>query len=515
MAKHNQDESIPTITPGVSLNPHRPSNDAIGSMYDQFWQNISSGNLTGNPNFDPHDPTTFDDPYQNIQSYYTPEQLNAHINQGIFNNNQQWKQFDLWYNSETQKIKRLLSAGLNPDLIGLDSASTNSSSPIESSGAGSLAVQESQLALQRYQAINQTMLGVAGTIVSAVGSLFNFALGAASTAASVAVNVANAHKINQETANLKTQNTNLVASLDIATESMAVASAMNDINNGYVKGMSAEQIAKLIKFDGKYHENPTISNSIASHKKRFFGNIDFANRYLSEHNDVSTNNIKSSILDDYYIPGSSAHATLRPLLSTAVDLFTTDTIFQRDFLKFKSAIVNGADEQTIVKLYNQSWKNQLDYSLGISRHIPKQVKSTAAKWDSDYYSSLNTLDYNKSYYARGTSDLVSLNAHASALNDNAELDYQSNEIIMRVRAQTMLARLQAGQYQVMDSILKKSADGSINILDAATVMYYNSLYKNTYNSIRSFETSTGASESVTDGGIGAAAMALGTKLLTK
>lgn len=497
MAKTN------TITPDMSV-------DAFAAVRN--WRD-NVGKNQGQENYDPHDPSTFVNPYEGIKPSFTPEQLQQHIDSGKFQYDAQWKQFDLWYNSESEKVKRLLAAGLNPDLVGLDSASESSSQPTPLSQAGDLAAKQQELDINRSQMISNTVLGIASTIISACSSIFNIALGIAATSASVAAATAQAAKLKAEKTKIEQDISNITMSLDVASEGMALASALNDMSKGYKDGMTPAQISSLISYDGVFHEDPNINRSIARHKKNMSGNIKYANDFLEQKNTASVNNVKDGILSDYYIPGDEARASLRPLFSTAVDLFVTDSIFQRDFAKFKTAVVNGADEETLYKMINESWKNQLKFDRGIAPHIANKAGSVGTSWHSDFYYQLNQLDLNRGLYGLQTGTMTANNFEKQLSNERQELQLYSDQLVMRAKAQAMISRLQKGYFQELDHVLKKSKNGTINIIDSAGLMMFNSVYQNTYNAVRSFEENTGAQQSVLDGGLGSAALMLGEKFL--
>lgn len=85
-------------------------------------------------------------------------------------------QFELWYNSEVEKVKRLQQVGINPDLAGLGDASTVSGAPQSVGVAGSSSMDavsvsqqreltNRQLELQKNQMIIQTVLnGITSTM---------------------------------------------------------------------------------------------------------------------------------------------------------------------------------------------------------------------------------------------------------------------------------------------------------------------------------------------------------------
>ena len=93
------------------------------------------------------------------------------IRQAELEYNQEMNKFNLWYDSELQKVLRMRQAGLNPDLQGIGDASTSNAEGITDSAAPAAADAAAIAAADRESDIQALNL-----VTSAVGQLFNFGM---------------------------------------------------------------------------------------------------------------------------------------------------------------------------------------------------------------------------------------------------------------------------------------------------------------------------------------------------
>lgn len=463
-----------------------------GKTKDKYplWEQVGQHDKSG---YDPHNPDTFVNPYEGINPEWTPEQLQQHIDSGKQQLDHQWKMYDLWYNSETEKVKRLLAAGLNPDLLGLETASETSSQPTPLSDAGDLSIQSEQLEIQRDQMLVDTLSQVGGLLSSAGQGLYSLALEQAQIASSVLVGHSTARLQDAQTKSTLVGVSNLQSSLDTMSYEFAHKSAMQDMSIGYKDGMSPNEIAALIKFDGMYHSDKTISDSIARHKRAMVGNIAYANEFLKSRSDSSKSNIEDMALSDYYIPSDSVRKTLKPLMSTAFDMYLTDMYFKTNFNRFQNQILSGVSVDKIYNTINQEFALRYDNAFYEQKIVPNRFSALGAQYDADRELNKDKFGYysTRNYYSAGSQ----LGITSIDIDDNLAVsaNVEARKQMMALQASVFLEQLQNGYLCSMQDYAGKLKNGSFSIIDASNVAYWNAVYNDINNSVSNFLNPNGSS----------------------
>lgn len=424
-------------------------------------------------NYDPHDPTTFINPYSGIHPFYTPEQLQTHIEAGKEQLNQQWKILELWYNSEEQKYKRLRSVGINPQLTGLgDASETNASAtPSTPSEVGSIAAQSVQNSIQRRQQVGQFLLSAASLVINTVSSLINVGLGIATTAATVTAQTALAAKYKAEEDAIKTaQNAQLLQSdLDLEERSYELAkkSAFNDITQGRKPNMTPQQLSQLIKFDGTYSSNSRINQAIRRHKKDLVGNLELVSDYNDSLADSQRTNAVAGFFAPYNVTYSSVADKMQPFAYYAYNFRLSELKLQNRINIAKKAYVDGINPELCAKMINaQSYRQMAE-----NGYFTKYFKSANGSLAGDLLNSQN--QFNKDYYDNADGSVAGQLFTQNAENDffvafNSQ-EFLSNELInraiqseMQVNHSTFMYNLQNIHIKTLEESMNDIRKGKFN-----------------------------------------------------